>query len=44
MNGTARQRDIAKALTLLIPLAPFSETEAIRQAAGARHMKELTPA
>jgi len=44
MAGTTRQRDIARALTLLIPLAPFADAEEIRTAAGSKHMKELTPA
>lgn len=43
MAGTERQRAIAKGLTLLIPLAPFSDAEAIRQAAGAKHLKTLSP-
>ena len=36
---TGRRRAIAKALTLLLPMAPYSETEKIRTEAAARHMK-----
>lgn len=43
MAGTERQRAIAKGLTLLIPLAPWSDAEAIREAAGARKLKALPP-
>lgn len=43
MAGTERQRAIARGLTLLIPLAPWSDAEAIRQAAGAKHLKALPP-
>ena len=42
--STHRQRAIAKALTLLLPLAPYSDTETIRADAGARHFKTLPPA
>jgi hypothetical protein len=42
--STHRQRAIAKALTLLLPLAPYSDTEKIRADAGARHLKTLPPA
>jgi len=41
---TGRRRAIAKALTALLPMAPYSDIEAIRGDAGARHMKELPPA
>jgi hypothetical protein len=44
MAGTERQRAIAKGLTLLIPLAPYADAEQIRQAAGQKHLKTLTPA
>lgn len=46
MNGpsTRRRREIAKALTGLIPLAPFADAEKIREAAGARDRRELPPA
>jgi hypothetical protein len=44
MKGrTARQRDIARALTTLLPMAPYSDTEPIREAALARKMRELPP-
>ncbi|MGE0503043.1 MAG: DUF2293 domain-containing protein [Rhizobiaceae bacterium] len=43
MNGTQRQRAVAKALTALIPMAPYADTEPIRAAAGAPHMKALPP-
>jgi hypothetical protein len=42
--STHRQRAIAKALTLLLPLAPYSDTEKIRADAAARHLKTLPPA
>ena len=40
---TRRRKAIAAALTLLLPGAPYSDMEAIRADAGARHMKELPP-
>lgn len=40
---TKRRREIDKALTLLIPLAPYSDAQVIREAAGAVHMKTLPP-
>jgi hypothetical protein len=40
---TGRQRAIAKALTALLPIAPYSDIEAIREAALARKMRELPP-
>lgn len=40
---TARQRALARALTALLPMAPYADIEAIRQAAGARDMRELPP-
>lgn len=43
MAGTERQRAIARAVTLLIPLAPWSDAEAIREQAASRHMKTLPP-
>lgn len=43
MAGTQRQREIATGLTLLIPLAPWSDAEAIREAAGQKHLKTLPP-
>lgn len=41
--STDRQRAIAKGLTLLIPGAPWSDAEAIRQAAAGRQLKTLPP-
>jgi hypothetical protein len=41
--STGRQRAIAKALTALLPLAPYSDTEKIRADANAKHMKTLPP-
>jgi hypothetical protein len=41
--ATQRQRALAKALTLLLPWAPYSDTEVIRAAAGATHMRSLPP-
>ena len=35
------QKAIARTLTATIPRAPFLDAEAIRQAAGAKHMREL---
>ncbi|WP_379068485.1 DUF2293 domain-containing protein [Mesorhizobium sp. UC22_110] len=44
MNApTARRRAIAKALTALLPLAPYADMERIRTDAGAVHMKTLPP-
>jgi hypothetical protein len=40
---TNRRRAIAKALTTLLPLAPYADTEPIREAALARKMRELPP-
>jgi hypothetical protein len=41
--ATERQRLIAKALTATIPRAPFLDAEAIREAAGSRRMRTLSP-
>ncbi|GGD92501.1 hypothetical protein GCM10011390_09030 [Aureimonas endophytica] len=41
--ATERQRAIAKLLTATIPRAPFLDAEAIREAAGSRHMRTLSP-
>lgn len=38
---TDRRRAIAKALTALVPLAPFADAEKIRGDAAAAHMKTL---
>ena len=43
MAGTNRQRAIAKALTALLPLAPYIDAEKIRADAYAPHMKTLPP-
>jgi hypothetical protein len=40
---TGRQRAIAKALTALLPMAPYADIEKIRTDAGAVHMKTLPP-
>jgi hypothetical protein len=42
--ATGRQRAVAKALTALLPIAPYADIEAIRAAAGAPHLKTLPPA
>jgi hypothetical protein len=39
--ATGRQRAIAKALTLLLPLAPYADTERIREMASAPHLRSL---
>ena len=41
--STNRRRAIAKALTLLLPGAPYADIETIRAEAGSKHMKELPP-
>jgi hypothetical protein len=41
--ATGRQRAIARALTALLPMAPYADIEAIREAALARKMRELPP-
>lgn len=41
--STNRQRAIAKALTALLPMAPYSDIEKIREMASARDMRELPP-
>jgi hypothetical protein len=41
--STGRRRGLAKALTVLLPMAPYADIEAIRQAAGAPHLKPLPP-
>jgi len=40
---TGRRRALAKALTLLLPMAPYADIEKIRANAGAVHMKTLPP-
>lgn len=39
--ATKRRQAIAEALTLTIPRVPYLDAEAIREAAGARHLREL---
>ncbi len=39
--STHRQRDIAKALTALLPMAPYADIEKIREMASARDMRQL---
>lgn len=41
---TGRQRAVAKALTLLLPLAPYSDIERIRELALGKRLKPLPPA
>ncbi|MCX8279629.1 DUF2293 domain-containing protein [Phyllobacterium sp. 0TCS1.6C] len=41
--GTNRQRALNKSLTLLLPAVPYSDSEPIRAAANAPHMKALPP-
>lgn len=43
MAGTSRQRAIAKALTALLPMAPYADTERIRADANQPHLKTLPP-
>jgi hypothetical protein len=44
MNApTGRRRAIAKALTALLPLAPYADMKKIRADAGAPYMKTLPP-
>jgi hypothetical protein len=40
---TGRQRAIGKALTALLPMAPYADTEPIREAALARKLRDLPP-
>lgn len=40
---TARQIAISKALTALLPMAPYADAEKIRAEAGAQHLKSLPP-
>lgn len=41
--ATKRRMAIADALTRTLPRAPFLDAEAIREAAGARHMRAIGP-
>jgi hypothetical protein len=43
MSGTSRQRAVAKALSALLPMAPYSDTEPIREAALSARLKTLPP-
>ena len=43
IGRTNRKRAIAKALTSLLPLAPYLDIEAIRAEATAAHMRALPP-
>jgi hypothetical protein len=43
MSGTSRQRAIGKALSALLPMAPYADTEPIREAALAAKFKMLPP-
>lgn len=40
---SGRRRAIAKALTALLPMAPYADMEVIRTDAGAPHLKTLPP-
>ena len=40
--ATRRRTAIAEALTRLLPRVPYLDAEAIRAAAGARHMRDLS--
>ena len=42
--STGRQKAVAKALTLLLPQAPYSDIEPIRAAANNRRLREFPPA
>ncbi len=41
--ATGRRRALARALTALLPMAPYADVEKIRADAGAVHMKALPP-
>lgn len=43
-GATGRRRALARALTALLPMAPYADMEKIRAEAGAIHMKTLPPA
>ncbi len=42
-RATGRQRGIAKMLTALLPMAPYSDIEQIRSDASAPHLRALPP-
>ncbi len=41
--STGRRRAIDKALTALLPMAPFADMEKIRTEAGGKHLRDLPP-
>jgi hypothetical protein len=43
MSGTSRQRAVGKALTALLPMAPYADTEPIREAALSARFRTLPP-
>jgi hypothetical protein len=43
MSGTSHQRAIGKALSALLPMAPYADTEPIREAALSARFKMLPP-
>lgn len=43
MSGTSRQRAVSKALSALLPMAPYADTEPIREAALSARFKMLPP-
>ena len=43
MPGTGRRRAIAKSLSLLLPGAPYSDIESIRERAARKQLKSLPP-
>ena len=43
MSGTSRQRVIGKALSALLPMAPYADTEPIREAALSAKFRTLPP-
>ncbi|MDN5928239.1 MAG: DUF2293 domain-containing protein [Hyphomicrobiales bacterium] len=43
MRSTSHQRAIGKALTALLPMAPYADTEPIREAALSARFKMLPP-
>jgi hypothetical protein len=43
MKGTSRQRAVGKALSALLPMAPYADTEPIREAALSAKFRTLPP-
>lgn len=41
--STGRRRAVDKALTLLLPMAPYADMEKIRADASAKHLRDLPP-